>query len=266
MTTALPALADPTLLSNPSPPPPPHPADHPHDSYAPTANLNPDPEAAIATAAPPISSNPSHRSSLAPSTSSIPWGPSHPCFPHPNPHVPLSSPLYASTRIIRIPRDWMIAADLAPTFSNIYPEILEPWVSESDFRVLVNGVNEGLVRAFKPDHWRNAMDAVLGVATGWLWEDLGGEGIWVKNGVRGVEREIERWNKGRGEDGVKAVGLRKTGFMSLDIQIPDPHVRVVGEGGEEEEHAGHGTGEGGNDAREEEAQADGGTERNSGAN
>lgn len=56
------------------------------------------------------------------------------------------------------------------------------------------------------------------------------------------------------------------GGIQLDIQIPDPHVRVVGEGGEEEEHAGHGTGEGGNDAREEEAQADGGTERNSGAN
>lgn len=63
------------------------------------------------------------------------------------------------------------------------------------------------------------MDAVLGVATGWLWEDLGGEWIWVKKGVREVERGIERWNEGRGEDGVKAVELRRTGFMSVSSTI-----------------------------------------------
>ncbi|EEH23277.2 hypothetical protein PABG_05488 [Paracoccidioides brasiliensis Pb03] len=35
------------------------------------------------------------------------WGPSHPCFPHMNPHVPITSPEYQNTRIIRIRRDWM---------------------------------------------------------------------------------------------------------------------------------------------------------------
>lgn len=162
----------------------------------------------------------------------IPWGPAHPCYPHPNPHVPLSSPLHTTTRIIRIKRDWMIAGDLAPTFSNIYPEILEPWVSEADFRTLIQRVNDGLLASFHPGGWRAWMDAVMGVATGWIWEDLGLSG--VKSGVRRVEQYIEEWNgmESKGEedgdiDHAKVIPLRRTGFLSLDIQIPDPHVGLV---------------------------------------
>lgn len=143
-----------------------------------------------------------------------PWGPSHPCFPHPNPHVPLSSPLHHSTRIIRIRRDWMVAGDLAPTFSNVYPEILDPWVSEQDFRILIQTVNSRLIKAFKPGGWRAWVDTVLGVATGWLWEDLGAAA--VKSEVRAVEGFIEDWNGGRsGEEGVKVFPLRRTGYLSV---------------------------------------------------
>ncbi|MCJ1304287.1 hypothetical protein MMC08_007099 [Hypocenomyce scalaris] len=170
--------------------------------------------------------------SVAPSNQSgfpagdIPWGPSHPCFPHPNPHVPLNSPLYASTRIIRIRRDWMIAGDLAPTFSNIYPEILEPWVSEQDFRTIIKRVNSGLIAALDPWGWRNWVDAVLGVATGWLWEDLGAAG--VKRKLKGVEGFLEDWNRRTGEkEGVRIVSLRRTAYLSLDFQIPDPQVGLV---------------------------------------
>lgn len=149
-------------------------------------------------------------------SSDLEWGPFHPCFPHPNPHVPLASPLYISTRIIRVQRDWMIAGDLAPTFSNVYPTILEAWVSEQDFRTLVETVNDGLISAFRPAGWRAWLDAVLGVATGWLWEDLGATG--VKGQVRELEKFIDGWNlgrsKGRDED-VKVLPLRKTGFLSV---------------------------------------------------
>lgn len=111
----------------------------------------------------------------------------------------------------------MVAGDLAPTFSNVYPEILDPWVSEQDFRILVRTVNDGLVRAFEPAGWRAWIDAVLGVATGWLWEDFGAAG--VKDGVRGVEGFIEQWNGGRagkeGEEGAKVVPLRRTGYLSV---------------------------------------------------
>ena len=127
----------------------------------------------------------------------IPWGPAHPCYPHLNPHVPLSSPLHITTRIIRIRRDWMIVGDLAPTFSNIYPEILEPWVSDADFRELIQNVNERLTAAYHPGGWRAWLDAILGLATGWIWEDLGFNA--VKSRLRETEQWIEKWN---GREGV----------------------------------------------------------------
>ncbi len=137
----------------------------------------------------------------------------------------------------------MIAGDLAPTFSNTYPEILESWVSEADFRMLIKNINEGLIAAFSPYGWRAWMDAVLGVATGWIWEDLGFAG--VKKGVRGVEQMIEEWNgqrrntleKEEDAEVVKAIPLRRTGYLCLDIQIPDPHIGTV----EEEEGMAMGT-------------------------
>lgn len=87
------------------------------------------------------------------------------------------------------------------------------------------------------------MDAVLGVATGWIWEDLGFAG--VKKGVRGVEQMIEEWNgqrrntleKEEDAEVVKAIPLRRTGYLCLDIQIPDPHIGTV----EEEESMAMGT-------------------------
>lgn len=132
----------------------------------------------------------------------------------------------------------MVVGDLAPCFSNTYPEILEPWVSEMEFRTLVKGVNEGLIEAFDPMGWRAWVDSGLGVATGWLWEDIGATG--VKKGCKATEEFIERWNGERRlgvekEDDaelVKAIPLRRTGYLSLDIQIPDPRVGIAEEGNE----------------------------------
>ncbi|CAD6593803.1 MAG: hypothetical protein ASARMPRED_007958 [Alectoria sarmentosa] len=183
----------------------------------------------------------SPRASLQASSnkSNLAWGPSHPCYPHPNPHVPLTSPLRSTTRIIRIPRDWMIEGDLAPTFSHTYPEVLDPWISEPDFRTLINSVNEGLITAFSPYGWRAWVDALLGVATGWIYEDLGFAG--VKKGARDVELLIEEWNGQRrkgldkeDEELVMTIPLRRTGYLCLDIQIPDPHVGAVEDEGEGE--------------------------------
>jgi len=177
----------------------------------------------------PTHSHPSLRSHPSPSPSPSPapdppsdyaWGPSHPCFPHPNPHVPLSSPLYSTTRIIRIKRDWLQAGDQAPAFSNLYPEILDPVLPEGDFRALVAHVNAELLRAFDPWTWRNGVDALLGLLTGWVWEDAGWTG--VKGRLRGVEKWLEEWNvrvggaSGEGEgEGVRVVGLRRTGYLTV---------------------------------------------------
>ena len=128
----------------------------------------------------------------------------------------------------------MLAGDLAPTFSNTYPEILAPWVPEQDFRELVEKINSGLIRAMDPWGVRNLIDGIVGALTGWLWEDAGL--AWGRRKVGHVEEEVRMWNlkrerqgrkgeEGNGEDGlVRVVELRKTAFMSVSaalISIPD---------------------------------------------
>ncbi|KAF2028974.1 hypothetical protein EK21DRAFT_68566, partial [Setomelanomma holmii] len=155
--------------------------------------------------------------------SEFPWGPSHPCFPHPNPHVPLTSELYDSTRIIRIKRDWMNRGDLAPTFANLYPEILDGLISEDDFRILIQKINDALIDAFDPFTLRAWFDAVMGVATFWLWEDAGFTG--VKKKLKDLENWIDDWTRTAGDKQlVRIIPLRRTGYLTLDIQIPDPHL------------------------------------------
>lgn len=157
--------------------------------------------------------------------SEFPWGPAHPCFPHPNPHVPLTSELYDNTRIIRIKRDWMMAGDLAPTFANLYPEILDPLVSEDDFRVLVKKINDTLIEAFDPFTFRAWVDTVMGVATLWLWEDVGMTG--VKRKLADLEGWIESWNRDVGsKEGVRIVPLRRTGYLTVSLSRPQPSVVV----------------------------------------
>ncbi|KAE8349825.1 Golgin subfamily A member 7/ERF4 family-domain-containing protein [Aspergillus coremiiformis] len=154
------------------------------------------------------------------------WGPAHPCYPHLNPHVSAMSQEYHTTRIIRIRRDWMVKGDLAPTFSNLYPEILDPLLPEQEFRKIIATVNHKLIRAFDPFSFRNCLDGVLAFLTGWLWEDIGATG--VKSQLKQVEKWLETWNREVGsKDGVYIWSLRQTAYMSLDIQIPDPKVGII---------------------------------------
>ena len=183
------------------------------------------------------------------------WGPQHPCYPHLNPHVPLDSPEHTSTRIIRIKRDWMVRGDLAPTFSNLYPEILDPaGLSEQEFRRIIEKLNGELIPIFNPFSLRNVVDGVLGVVTGWLWDDFGLTA--AKSRLNKLEKWIEDWNVDmekamgsiEGATAPKLISLRRTGYMSvsvctrrspqfrwyfsnrtaqLDIQIPDPEVAAA---------------------------------------
>ncbi|KAI7592330.1 hypothetical protein KC346_g16124, partial [Hortaea werneckii] len=163
------------------------------------------------------------------------WGPTHPCFPHPNPHCSPSSPERLTTRVIRVRRDWLVAGDLYPQFANLYPEILDPLVSDSDFRFLISNLNLRLREAFDPFRFRAWLDGFLGLVTGWVWEDLGLTG--AKRGVRGLEGFVEEWNRGMRVQGreVCVVQPRRTGFMALDFVIPDPGIDGEGEGYEDEE-------------------------------
>lgn len=157
------------------------------------------------------------------------WGPSHPCFPHPNPHCAPEGDEFRSTRVIRVRRDWLQAGDLYPQYANLYPEILDPLVSDEDFRFLVSNINARLKETFDPYSTRATVDAVLGVLTGYMWETLGMTG--AKKGMKALETFVDKWNaeKARKEQPVKLVQLRRTGFMALDFVVPDPHIDMVGE-------------------------------------
>ncbi|TGJ81531.1 hypothetical protein E0Z10_g7230 [Xylaria hypoxylon] len=161
------------------------------------------------------------------------WGPQHPCFPHLNPYVPVNSTEYKTTRIIRVRRDWLIAGDLAPTFSNMYPEILDPaGISEQEFRRVIEKLNGSLIPIFNPYNWRNMLDGLLGVLSAWIWEDFGLTN--VKTKLNELEAWINKWNAemektiGSEEGAVapKIISLRQTGYMSLDFQVPNPEVSV----------------------------------------
>jgi hypothetical protein len=126
----------------------------------------------------------------------------------------------------------MVAGDLYPAFSNVYPEILAPWIREVDFRRLVESLNAQLARTFNPSGARVWVDGIMGLLTGWLWEDLGFAK--AKSGMREIEKIVDKWNSERNNDStiddsnlVHCIQPRRTGFLSLDIVIPDPKIMLV---------------------------------------
>ncbi len=130
----------------------------------------------------------------------------------------------------------MVAGDLYPQFSDTYPEILSTWMPEVQFRSLVSSLNTTLRRAFSPSAPVSMLGGVVALLSGWISEDLALTG--PKSRTRDVEAVIEEWNaerervwgSGEGSEGmglVRIIPLRRTAYMCLDIQIPDPKVRVV---------------------------------------
>ena len=179
------------------------------------------------------SRRPSHTSAgtgVTGSDEEFAWGPSHPCFPHPNAHCAPDSDEARTTRVIRVQRDWLQAGDLYPQFANLYPEILDPLVTDDEFRFLVSNLNTRVKAAFDPYSTRAWLDAALGIATGFIWDDLGLTGS--KQGVKSLEAFVERWNAEKKQEGrdVRLVQLRTTGFMALDFVVPDPGIDAVPEG------------------------------------
>ncbi len=163
----------------------------------------------------------------------IQWGPSHPCFPHPNPHVPRDSLLYKTTNVIRIPRDYMASGDLYPQFSTLYPELLgEAGLGQEEFTNSINQLNDVLAEVFMPfgvsdimkkgsvevraiNAGRNLLDGVLGLLTGWMWEDAGLVGI--KSGVARAEKCLEGFNGKLEQQGKQArwISLKGTAYLSV---------------------------------------------------
>jgi hypothetical protein len=115
----------------------------------------------------------------------------------------------------------MLEGDLAPTFSDLYPEILaDAGLTEGEFREVVGEVNGKLVQIFSPFNWRNVLDALLGLVTGWVWDDLGW--TYAKSQLRKVEQGLEAWNRrlekeAGGAGGARFVPLRRSGYMTVSL-------------------------------------------------
>jgi len=119
----------------------------------------------------------------------------------------------------------MVAGDLAPAFSTLYPEILDPALPEQPFRDMVTYINKNLLKIFNPWTARNWFDAGMGLLTAWVWDDIGANG--AKKKLLKLEEWIERWNREIGAaEGVKVIPLQRTAYLCLDIQIPDPQLGV----------------------------------------
>jgi hypothetical protein len=110
----------------------------------------------------------------------------------------------------------MQVGDLAPTFANLYPEILDDLIEEAEFRDIIKKINDELIAAFSPYSARAWIDALLGLATFWLWDDLGLAS--VKKRLDNVEKRIEKWNSDVGiHEGVSIISLRRTAYLSVSF-------------------------------------------------
>lgn len=129
--------------------------------------------------------------------------------------------------MIRVKRDWLQAGDLYPQYANLYPEILDPLVTDDDFRFLISNINARLKSTFDPYTTRAWVDALLGAATGFIWDDLGLTG--AKRGIKELEGFIDKWNEDKQREGkeVRLVQLRRTGFMAMDFVVPDPGIELA---------------------------------------
>lgn len=143
----------------------------------------------------------------------------------------------------------MAAGDLYPQYSSLFPELLlEAGIGEEKFRECIARINRVLMEVYMPagvsgvykaqngqntgnipsnSSGRNFLDGVLGLLTGWVWDDTGLLGI--KSGVERVEGVIRTFNKELEHEGKDArwISLRGTAYLSLDIQIPTPQIAFI---------------------------------------
>jgi len=118
----------------------------------------------------------------------------------------------------------LAAGDVYPALQNLYPEILVDYISEAEFRVIVETLNDMLKEAFTPWSASSLIDTGLSIITGFLWDNTGLTAS--KRRIGAIEKWVDEWNREAERQGQDArlIGLRMTGFLSLDIQIPDPHI------------------------------------------
>lgn len=147
-----------------------------------------------------------------------------------NPHAPLGSLRAQSTRIVRVPRDYLLYGDLAPAFSVAYPSLLHPYLPCASFHALVEEINRLLWEAYNPRNAWNLFDTVLALLTFWLSEHLyvphhtkvspsRVTACLISQTLYSIEQLLERKNEEWKVAGnpLQVVSLRRTAFLNVSI-------------------------------------------------
>lgn len=174
----------------------------------------------------------------------------------PNPYVDKQSPEFTSTRIVRIPRAYHLneKSDMIPQFltaapgaelaaildgqrrfeptvtiqqlghpqvfgTTLWTPLIPEHISEQKLLEVVTTINSYLAKAYSPYAAETVIENAIDIATGGWYSLLSGTSH-TKRQLEALEKYVEATN---GElRAIKIISPRRSGFLSLDIQIPTP--------------------------------------------
>lgn len=152
------------------------------------------------------------------------------------------------SRIVRIPREFEQYGDLVPQFSRFFPGTepgalhgdgnegeegdgltstspLRIYISAEDLAPVVAMINLYLKQALSPYSWRNGLDFVANMCSCWMLEQVvPGWEPYSKRRLKELELYVRSINEEWASQGrkVKIVSPLRTGYLSLDLEIPVP--------------------------------------------
>ncbi|CAK7896825.1 ras modification protein ERF4 [[Candida] anglica] len=179
----------------------------------------------------------------------------------PNNHSTVTSSTYKDTRIVRVPRvyETLHMSDLIPQFStyvlgkepaaltlatveaktysmggsfddNYFGEtsltpLIPDLISEQKYIEIVERINLYLLNAFNPYNIYNAIEGLLDIMTGTLYSRIFNNYVresHCKRNLMELESYVNNTNMQLEPQGIKIISPRRSGYLSLDIQIPRP--------------------------------------------
>lgn len=173
----------------------------------------------------------------------------------PNVYAPRNSVEFMNTRLVRIPRRFESTLD-TPYFSTQLPghepaairnnadgnnfvphgifddgnvfgyssiSPLSMYITEDEFDEIMNNVNKLLKKGYETFSWINLIDIVIGVLTLGLWTWLS-HYVLHRGSITTLENYIAELNGTElfQQNKIQIISPRKSGYLSLDFQIPKP--------------------------------------------
>ena len=175
----------------------------------------------------------------------------------PNVYTPQTSQLFRSTRIIRVPCRFEQNV-YHPCFSECMPGMepaailsgdngkdetytfiprgiyddeifgissvspLSQYLTPNQFQTIMHEVNALIEQEFKINSWENIINLFFGILTLGIWSWI--INIWERHTRNKLDLHIEQLNQSQllANNRIKIINPRRSGFLSLDFQIPRP--------------------------------------------